>query len=161
MTDFSIREGIFPKDKPLAIRFITGLQRFESAFEKDRRLDSTYAEDFFAIQMQRVATKHGRVFFAEDASGNALGWAIAHEAEAEVYVVPEDRIYGFVGELFVEEAARGQGVGRALMKACEDWARERGLKLIMVAALNGNDGALALYKATDFVPYLTTLRKYI
>jgi GNAT superfamily N-acetyltransferase len=56
---------------------------------------------------------------------------------------------------------RGQGVGRALIAACEDWGRERGLKVMMIGVLVRNPRAHAVYRDAGFADYATLLRKYL
>ena len=63
--------------------------------------------------------------------------------------------------MFVEEAFRGQGIGRALITACEDAARALGLKLIMLGVLAGNARARRIYEASGYAPYALDLRKYL
>jgi len=53
-------------------------------------------------------------------------------------------------DLFVEEAARGRGFGRALTEACEDRARGRGCARIQLDANEANEAALALYRDLGF-----------
>ena len=101
------------------------------------------------------------MFLAEDESGRAVGWAFAHDAEAELYVVERDRRHGYLAELYVTPAARGAGHGRALIAACEGWARKRGHRLLTVGVLAGNDGAIAAYERAGFSPYHLTLRRYL
>lgn len=50
-----------------------------------------------------------------------------------------------VGELVVTEEAEGTGVGRALMAAAEDWARERDLGLVVLETGAANDRARRFY----------------
>lgn len=136
------------------------LQRYEHEFEPNRRIDPEVAEEYLAVLRER-AEKDGRIFIAEDGQGNALGWAVIYPDQSEVYVVPEEREFGRLTELYVEAEARGRGVGRALIHACEDWARECGYKHIIIGALAQNDLALGVYQASGFVPYANLLRKYL
>ena len=53
-------------------------------------------------------------------------------------------------DLFVLEAARRGGAGRALVQGCVDRARARGCKRIQLDANERNEAALALYESLGF-----------
>lgn len=53
-------------------------------------------------------------------------------------------------DLFVREEARRSGLGRALVEAAIERARERGCKRIELDVNEGNDAALALYQDCGF-----------
>jgi GNAT superfamily N-acetyltransferase len=53
-------------------------------------------------------------------------------------------------DLFVRESARGAGLGRALVDAAIDLARDRGCKRIELDVNEDNTAALALYRACGF-----------
>jgi len=55
-----------------------------------------------------------------------------------------------IEDLFVEEAARGTGTGRALLDAAIARARERGCRRIELDVNDNNDAALGLYRAAGF-----------
>ncbi|MCW3045798.1 MAG: family N-acetyltransferase [Solirubrobacterales bacterium] len=55
-----------------------------------------------------------------------------------------------VEDLFVEEAARGAGLGRALVRGAIERARERGCRRIELDVNEGNPAALALYESFGF-----------
>ena len=156
-----MRAARLPKDKPAILDFLTGIQRFERAFEADRRIDPDVAEDSFTAIIERVANKNGCILIAETASGKALGWAVSLEDEQEIYVVAEERTRGYIAELYVVEDMRGRGVGRALIAACEDWARDRGLKVMMIGVLARNGRAHGVYRGAGYDDYATLLRKYL
>jgi aminoglycoside 6'-N-acetyltransferase I len=52
---------------------------------------------------------------------------------------------------YVEPAARGVGVGRALVRAAEDWARSRGYKELASDTDVGNDGSQRAHQGCGFV----------
>jgi GNAT superfamily N-acetyltransferase len=67
-------------------------------------------------------------------------------------VRPQDRPGApHLGGMWIEPAARGGGVGRALAEAVLDWARERGYGLIALWVTEGNAPAIALYERMGFV----------
>ena len=56
----------------------------------------------------------------------------------------------WVEDVFVEEAARGKGLGRTLIAGCVERARSRGCKRIQLDANEKNEAALALYRSLGF-----------
>ncbi len=152
----TVRPARLPDDKPAILRFIDGLQRFEAAFESDRRLDPTYPEDQYAALVKQTANG---VFLIAECDGQAVGWAAIYEHEAPTYVVEDERRCAVICEAYVEEAVRGQGAGRALLAACEAWARARGLAVIHIGHLAGNARASAVYDKAGFAPYVLSRRK--
>ena len=63
--------------------------------------------------------------------------------------------------LAVAPAARGKGLGRALIEACEAWARERGHKLLTVGVLAKNPAAIRAYEGAGYAPYVAIMRRYL
>jgi putative acetyltransferase len=61
-----------------------------------------------------------------------------------------DTVYGEVKSLFVDPAARGQGVSRRLLAAIEAEARGQGLTLIRLETGIRQPEAIGLYEATGF-----------
>ena len=158
---FRIREAVLPKDRPAILSFIMGIQHFENAIEPDRRIDPGVAEEYYVVIRARTAERKGKIFLADDAAGRSVGWAVVHEDQNEVFVVADERIYDHIAELYVVEEARGRGVGAALIASCEEWARQRGFKTIMIGALAANSRALDVYRDSGYTPYATLLRKYL
>jgi GNAT superfamily N-acetyltransferase len=160
MSALEIRAARLPDDEPACLSFIAGLQRHEHRFEPDRRIDPAVAEDYFAVLIKRVAEHQGRIFIAE-MNGAAIGWAVFVVEQNAIYVVEDERTYGYVAELFVNEEARGRGIGQALIAACEAQGRAHGLKLMMIGVLAGNRRTASIYAQAGYSPYATELRKYL
>jgi len=155
----TIRAARLPEDEPAILSFIWGLQKFENAFEPNRRVDLDFAAEHWA-DVQAQASARGAMFVAE-ADGKAAGWAFVLDEAGDLFVAERERRYGFIAELFVEPSARGQGHGRALIAACEDWSRARGMAVLIIGVLTGNDKAAAVYRRDGFAPYNLFMRKYL
>lgn len=161
MSAFTIRPAEFPRDTPAALAFIFGLQEFEYTVEKNRRLDDTVAGEHFAKLQSEFAKKPHAVFIADAPDGTALGWAVVVEQQMDIYVVAPERRVAYLQELYLVEGARGTGVGRALMGACEDWARSRAIPVMHIGVVAGNNRAHDVYVAAGFRDYAVDLRKYL
>jgi len=155
---FRIRDFDPTTDEAAALAFILDSQVYEHAIAPDRRLDAAVAAEHYAALMPHVAANRGCGFIAE-AEGRAIGWAAFFVQQGLVYLVPEARTSGYIAELFVEGPARGQGVGRALIAACEEAARELGLTQIRIGHLTGNRRAAEIYARAGYAPYTSELRK--
>ncbi|MHA1520778.1 MAG: GNAT family N-acetyltransferase [Promethearchaeota archaeon] len=60
----------------------------------------------------------------------------------------DDEIY--IGVIAVSKLYRGKGIGTQLLKAVEDYAREKGFKFITLEVINTNPRAHALYERFGF-----------
>ena len=113
----------------------------------------------------RCAEKHGVFLIAEDfvseVGAKPVGWAFAHDQNAELFVVEPERHHGCLAELYVVPEARGKGLGRALIEACEAWARGRGHKLLTVGVLAKNARATRSYEGAGYSAYGITMRRYL
>lgn len=89
--------------------------------------------------------RYGRVLLArqEDAVVGyaALTYGFDHEAGGRL---------GVLTDLFLVEAARGRGLGRALLDGVLALARAEGLRQVDLWVLDGNDRARALYRSRGF-----------
>jgi GNAT superfamily N-acetyltransferase len=88
-----------------------------------------YPVDRAAMQrrLEKLDGREQHVVFVAEVNGEIVGWI--HAAERELLVA--DRI-GEICGLVVAEGQRAGGVGRRLVEAVEQWARERGLGQVSV-----------------------------
>ncbi len=84
------------------------------------------AEIYLQQMILREYDPRSRVLVAE-AKGEVIGYVLGMIVD----LVPEMFVQessGFLVDIFVDEAYRGHGVGRALVDTLADWFREQGLK---------------------------------
>ena len=85
---------------------------------------------------------------ARDDAGRALGFA---ELSLRSYAEGcETDNVAFLEGWFVVPDARGRGVGRTLIAACEDWARSHGCTEFASDAHPDNDASIAAHLALGF-----------
>jgi GNAT superfamily N-acetyltransferase len=156
-----IREADLAHDRTALLAFIMGSQHFEHAIEPNRRLDPPVAEEHLAKMLSLLAERAGQILVAADDADQAIGWGIVVEQEDDIFVVAAERRYAYVAELFVAEPLRGGGIGRALIAACEDWTRARGLNVMQIGVLPGNVRAHEIYRRQGYADYGIQLRKYL
>jgi aminoglycoside 6'-N-acetyltransferase I len=88
------------------------------------------------------------VFVAEDANGNLIGFA---EVGTRPYAEGcETSPVAYLEGWFVEDHARGSGVGRALVRAAEAWAKDRGLTEFGSDTWLENDVSIRAHQALGF-----------
>ena len=153
-----IRDADFLGDREVMLAFIMGLQHFEHGFDPILRLEPPNTKTKHTKQHDNKTKQPGRIFIAED-DGAAIGWAVVHEMDDDIYVVEAERRTVYISELYLVERARGTGAGRALIAACEEWARGQGVGVMLIGVLAGNRRAAAVYEKAGFGSYSRMLRK--
>jgi len=90
-------------------------------------------------QLERcLADDSHAVLVAESAAGDILGYAAVHWLPYLIHAGPE----GYVSELFIDEACRGQGIGSALLDEVTTLARQRGCARLSLLNMRGRESYL-------------------
>lgn len=102
---------------------------------------------------------HVGVLVAQAANGALIGFAQVYEVHTPEGRPLRPRRFCLVDALGVAAAHRRQGVGKALMRAAEGWAKARGLESLEVTVWAFNDSARSLYEQQGFASLRQYLRK--
>ena len=98
------------------------------------------------------------ILAAQNEQGEVLGYAMLEiKAVFADHPVMLPRRYLYVDDLCVDENARGQGIGEALMRAARALARERGIDKIELNVWECNGGAMRFYERLGFQTQRRTL----
>ena len=124
-------------DVGLVARLFDGYRQFYG-----RPPDLALATDFVGA---RLWADDSVIFLAlaDAAATDALGFAQIYLSWSSVAARP----IWILNDLFVAPAARGRGVGRALLKRCRAYGVETGAQRLSLETLVGNSGAQRLYES--------------
>lgn len=86
------------------------------------------------------------LLIAEDEAATPLGFAFL---EPHVDYFSGDP-HGHLGMIAVTDAAEGRGAGSALLRAAEEWARDRGYATLTLNVFEGNTRARRFYERAGF-----------
>jgi ribosomal protein S18 acetylase RimI-like enzyme len=88
------------------------------------------------------------IFIAEDEGGVLAGFI--HLQTLTDYFNGER--HGYISDLAVDKACEGRGVGRLLLDSAEEWARQKGYRLLTLHVFSGNTHAQQIYEKRGFKP---------
>lgn len=102
-----------------------------------------------------LARPGNALFVAETREGERVG--LLWFGESRNLVTGE--VEGWVYNVSVVPAFRGQGIGVQLMRHAEQYARERGYEVLGLMVATHNEAARRLYEKLDFRPRNLVMRK--
>ncbi|HEX4630242.1 MAG TPA: GNAT family N-acetyltransferase [Chthoniobacterales bacterium] len=108
------------------------------------------SEDAMEERLKRILKMETHSVFVAERNGEVVGWT--HGAEQEML---ELDWRGEIRGLVVAESERGRGVGRRLVEAVENWARERGLKDMSVRSNVIRPESHPFYERIGYTRYKT------
>lgn len=137
---------------------IAELQDFSKLIYPQMAEGKSIARKYLAHLLARCDETQGRIFVAEVA-GRVAGMVCVYARVKSEAVDEEDYEYAYISDLVVLASERGKGLGRALLKQAEDYARRQGAQLLRISVLAQNKVARDLYLASGFQKQLVTLQK--
>jgi ribosomal protein S18 acetylase RimI-like enzyme len=147
-----------PGDREAVIDLIWQLNRFEHTISRDRALDREAAARCYGVNQRRMR-EHGGCQLVAEREGVILAYACCVIEEASAYMADAHRCHAWLAELIVADTARGQGLGEALVRACECHVAAQGVATMRIGALAGNAAANRLYEKLGYAAYMIERQK--
>ena len=119
-------------DAPRLAKLLQGIGWFESFSNREFEDSVTRVESRL---QQCLADDSHSIYVAESPHGEIAGYGSVHWLPYLFMAGPE----GYVSELFVRDDARGQGVGRQLLRIIEFDARARGCQRLSLINLRNRE----------------------
>ena len=119
-------------DAPRLAKLLQGIGWFESFSNREFEDSVTRVESRL---QQCLADDSHSIYVAESPHGEIAGYGSVHWLPYLFMAGPE----GYVSELFVRDDARGQGVGRQLLRIIEVEARARGCQRLSLINLRNRE----------------------
>ena len=111
------------------------------------------ATKYSAAELEQIlADEKTPVFVCTDEQDRVLGHGFCIMEHTGSHVLEEHTTL-YIDDICVDEAARGQGAGRALYEHILDFAREKGCYNVTLNVWSCNPGAMMFYEKLGFKPY--------
>lgn len=147
------------EDLMQVIEVVRDIQRHEGSLF-DRMLPPEAIGEWYVEKQLQDCAKTGGAIMVAKTSGQVIGYAsLLIEVSPEEDRDEIDYLFAYVPDLGVAQGMRGQGVGTALLAACEERARRAGRKWIRLSVLAANGDAFRLYRRLGYDPHIVMLEK--
>ncbi len=132
----------------------------DSLREMDARIlgGHSIADRYIAHMATRCREEAGKIFVAQ-MEDDIVGFVIVLSSVKSKEVDEEEYEYAYVSDLVVLVNYRKRGVGRALLKAAESYAANKGARLIRIDVLGKNQAARRLYETCEYQERQVTFEK--
>jgi len=144
---------VTPVDRPYLRQAIVELQNYERALHLTRLPGELVADAYLDWLLRQAATATGAMLVAESDgafAAFAVGWIEAIEIITET---PDSNCFGYVSDLCVMPAFRGQRIAEQLLRVIEQHFRQVGVARVRINALASNRSARVSYERAGYAPY--------
>ena len=124
----------------LATRLLVGMASWRDTEKSLRAVQSWLTS---SVEQHGTQTM---VFIAENEQGKQAGFASVSQS---THFTGEKQAY--IGELAVSGTEENAGIGRALVEACEQWAKSQGYKYLVLETGAANTRARGFYQRLGFL----------
>jgi ribosomal protein S18 acetylase RimI-like enzyme len=131
-----------------------------------RRIDSqiadgkTVAEKYLGYLLAQCVETDGKMYVVER-DHKVVGMVCVFGKVQSDAVDEEDYEYAYISDLVVLASERNKGLGRALLKRAEEYARSKAAKILRLSVHAGNQAARDLYLGYGFQEKVVIMQKEI
>lgn len=148
-----------PETDSVGLRYcVIELQDFERQFDPRMPSGEEIADEYVVEMLKRCRDCDGTVLIAEQ-EGEIAGYATILCRVQSDDLDDGNLEFGLVADLVVREPFRGTGLGRKLLQAAEDYARENEVRWLRISVMSVNEGARKLYESEGFSEIYRELEK--
>ncbi|HJW84436.1 MAG TPA: GNAT family N-acetyltransferase [Anaerolineae bacterium] len=126
---------------------LEALRLHPEAFGADYASNLAEPLEYWVTRLQQNTGDDGMIYFAE-AGGGLVGMTGLRRGYA-----PKGQHNGLIWGVYVRPEWRGLKIAEALLGACVDWARARGVRLVKLAVVTTNTAAIRCYTRCGFTVY--------
>ena len=137
-----------PGDVPAAARLAAALVRQHHAFDPDRFLLVEPVEEGYARFLRTQVDREGVVFLVAEVDGAVVGYLLGGLEGRDWMLLLDD--CGKIHDLFVDEPARGRGIGAALVEEAVARLVAMGAPRVVLSTAWPNEGARRLFARLGF-----------
>ena len=137
---------------------VVELQEFERDIDARMPGGEEIVDDYVAEMLNRCRACEGIVLVADD-DGSIAGYVTILNRVQSDDLDDGDIEFGLVSDLLVRDAYRGRGLGRDLMQAAEEFARDNDVQWLRISVMAGNQSARELYSSMGFDEIYVELEK--
>jgi ribosomal protein S18 acetylase RimI-like enzyme len=102
-------------------------------------------------------SENEKLFVAEE-NGAVIGFIHVVEDKTPPYKPVVPHRFAVIIDLYIDEKHRKLGLGKELMNAAKQWAKERGLDYIELMVLRENEAGIGFYQREGFQTVSHTMR---
>ena len=124
-----------------------------AAFQPERWLPAEQTCEF----IENAVTDEKFHLLVAEQDGRIAGFVIAQAQETPAYSCIRPRRFGYIFDIVVDPAVRGQGTGKKLLSAVKAWSKAQGHTHLELSVLPENKGAMRLYEQEGYQPVLHRL----
>jgi ribosomal protein S18 acetylase RimI-like enzyme len=156
MSDFWIRDAL-PQDEASIIGLIQALN--EDGMQYEPYMPGPDAARAYQRELAVELSKNDGFVLLAEVEKTVVGFLAAYDKHDDVAIELEERIGGFISELFVQKEMRKKGIATALLNEAERRFKARGFKRVIVSVVTENNTAMRLYRSNGFGDHVSLLQK--
>lgn len=153
------------KDINVFTDFVLQLSRFNRSNHKTECKYDDYelVRDSIRERAEETFCKRNEntLILIAEVDGVPMGYALGRIYEEEKTADNGTGLVGLFDELFVDDRARGLGIGKRLIDEVTLWMKEEGISRIKLHAYSWNENAKKLYEKYGFREYAVSYEKFI
>jgi GNAT superfamily N-acetyltransferase len=138
------------QDIPVIVDLWMRMMHEHEGFEERLELTRLAPAAYQSYLLMHSGKEKSHVAIAENDEG-IQGFCCAYVSQNLPMFAPQQ--FGYVSDLFVVPALRGQGVGTSLVNHAREWFTSRGIRNMQLQVYTQNEKGLGFWKAKGFKPF--------